>query len=722
MPNENRDFEMGQNEANEDFDPEDGGSIDSNKDTGGWTEEDKIRVEYHPRSQLPSKVMTPDEYMDNIPTTIDFPPSDPEPWRPFQTWLDFEVASFIWDNHLNRPQQSHLLTLIRDTMETKGLLTLEDSQDLENIWTGARKSSSNSLSKHTITVPYKDEDIKFNVWARPIWDWVKELLGNRAIVSQFEWHAQKVYRENSDGTQSQMFTEPWMADSWWQTQSKLPEGGVPFSIILYADKTQLSSFGTKKGYPMYAQCGNLPAEVWNGKGVAGGRLVRWLPIVPEDANKSGTQRFADFKRVVWHDGFEKILESIVQHLCTGFFFQCGDNVMRQVFLLVMILSADYKEHKCTCPICLVPNEELDQLSKTYPLHTTEDMRKNVFWQLENVNIYDAISWDWLHDSKLEVKVDAELGRYPQWQGLTHFDNLAKMKEFSDGRKFEDLLKVLVFAMHSLFNGNRKSAGFLLLKLIRSYLMLDMYALLRCHTTETIKGAEHKLRLFQQLLKAYIKDGGSDKAWIFPKMHTQIHMIMDIIRKGVTQIPIPSQTKASMESNILKFQFEHKSIIRSQINELDCWTVLNSPSQVNNIEEPPVRIGTSHASVGSPAEGLFTMSNILHFCPEPLSNSETPHAIVLKVKALLCDELGHKVNLSIDSQHTQQEFWYAQLVCILGITIDKTLHLVAIVVPCDENPTVSDNAADHVSDRHLRLTHVRMQRGQNVTTAGVAALK
>lgn len=62
-------------------------------------------------------------------------------------------------------------------------------------------------------------------------------------------------------------------------KSKIPEGGLPLSIILYADKTQLSSFGTAKAYPVMARCGNLPVELRNGKGFAGGRLVGWLPIV-----------------------------------------------------------------------------------------------------------------------------------------------------------------------------------------------------------------------------------------------------------------------------------------------------------------------------------------------------------------------------------------------------------------------------------------------------------
>ncbi|TFK18308.1 hypothetical protein FA15DRAFT_603515, partial [Coprinopsis marcescibilis] len=757
-----------------------------------------------------------------------------EPWQPFRTRLDFEVASFMRDNHLSRPQQARLLALMRESIEKQGSFTIEDCRDLDNTWTAARTAASRGLSKHTITIPYKDENIDFDVWTRPIWDWVKELLEDRSIVSRFEWDAQQIYRKNleQDGTRShsRMFTEPWTADAWWETQSSLPEGGVPFCIILYADKTRLSSFGTKKGYPVYARCGNLPAEVRNGEGIAGGRLVGWLPIVPEDADKTGTRKFADFKRIVWHTAFEKMLQSMVQYTESGFFFQCGDNIERCVFPLVMILSADYEEQcvmaairgtnsKCPCPICLVPQEELNQLSKRYTLRTTAEMKQvyddsqecwtqaernttlmkyglrdveNVFWQLSHVNVYDAISWDRLHTyhlglfgdhlltefigiveaNNLEVRLDSELDRFPRWRGLTHFNNLAKMREFSDGRKFEDLSKILVPAAHSVFNGNRKSPGFLLLKLIRSYVMLDMYASLRCHTTETIEGAKNELRIFEQRLKDYIKSGGSDKTWIFPKMHVQIHMIMDIIRKGVTRNTNtkPNEHKHGKYKDFYQLQtnfrdtepqilkLEHDDVfcllVHSRINELDRWA--DPPPTRRN--RPPVTIGTSHASVGSPVDGVFRLLDILPFCPKSLSASETPASIAAKVRSLLCNDLGRDVDFSENSlvtiyqytkisynsledlsimtdylrtnqeffgaprhdfallQHTEQEFWYAQLTCVLGIRVNNVAHLVAIVIPCDENPTSNDNTADRISDRQLRLTRVRMRRGGNTMTA------
>jgi hypothetical protein len=44
-------------------------------------------------------------------------------------------------------------------------------------------------------------------------------------------------------------------------QLQIPAGGNPLGLILYADKTKLSSFGMIKGYPIIAHCANLPALI-----------------------------------------------------------------------------------------------------------------------------------------------------------------------------------------------------------------------------------------------------------------------------------------------------------------------------------------------------------------------------------------------------------------------------------------------------------------------------
>ena len=130
----------------------------------------------------------------------------------------------------------------------------------------------------TFKAQYKDEDHKYEVSTRPLWDYCLELLQHEELIHAFQWDAQRLFK--FDGTRFEQFIdEPWTADDWWNIQSKLPDGASPIFLIIFADKTRLSSFGTAKGYPVVARVANLPIDIQNTNGVGGGRLVGWLPIV-----------------------------------------------------------------------------------------------------------------------------------------------------------------------------------------------------------------------------------------------------------------------------------------------------------------------------------------------------------------------------------------------------------------------------------------------------------
>jgi len=122
----------------------------------------------------------------------------------------------------------------------------------------------------------------------------------------------------------------------------------------------LSSFGTQKGYPIIVRCANLPSEIRNGKGIGGGAIVGWLPIVCNDYSSvlsiltpfiqvdeteenKGKLDSITFKRIVWHQSFQRLLESIKLHSQTGCLVVCGDGIERLLFPFIPILSADYEE-------------------------------------------------------------------------------------------------------------------------------------------------------------------------------------------------------------------------------------------------------------------------------------------------------------------------------------------------------------------------------------------
>jgi len=51
----------------------------------------------------------------------------------------------------------------------------------------------------------------------------------------------------------------------------------------------------------------------------------------------------DFKRVVWHQSFFKLLETIKGHSVVGCWVKCGDGLERHLYPIVLMLSADYEE-------------------------------------------------------------------------------------------------------------------------------------------------------------------------------------------------------------------------------------------------------------------------------------------------------------------------------------------------------------------------------------------
>ena len=63
----------------------------------------------------------------------------------------------------------------------------------------------------------------------------------------------------------------------------------------------------------------------------------------EEAEESGKKGYVDFKRVVWHDSFKELLASIHAVSKTGTHIKCADGIIRHLYPVILILSADYEE-------------------------------------------------------------------------------------------------------------------------------------------------------------------------------------------------------------------------------------------------------------------------------------------------------------------------------------------------------------------------------------------
>ncbi|KAG1808410.1 uncharacterized protein BJ212DRAFT_1303023 [Suillus subaureus] len=263
--------------------------------------------------------------------------------------------------------------------------------------------------------------------------------------------------------------------------SSLPKDeGKPFAFIIYANKAKLSSFGHQKAYPVIAQCANLPVGICNGEGFSGGHLVE------EDRQYSGTQSFVNFKNVMWHKSFKCLLKSLTPLSKTGFWVKCWD--------------ADYKE------------QPLGHRFSFDHLHFQECV-KSIGWQTQS-------------------QIDVHFDSMPHWHNINHFNHVMDIS-FSDGLKYEDISKLIIFSAHDVIDRATHALPYLLLRCICEYVNIDMYATLEVHTSETIAVGRQAIKEFTQLLDQYSTKDDSGKNWAYPKWHAHAHLFDNIKVKGAT---------------------------------------------------------------------------------------------------------------------------------------------------------------------------------------------
>ncbi|KAG1881469.1 hypothetical protein C8R48DRAFT_744221 [Suillus tomentosus] len=498
---------------------------------------DDIRCEYHPSSGIPPEVHAFEDFK-RRPTPLASIPPNKHPWAPFKSRLEWETAS-------------HRLT--------------EFTQDM-------------------ISVPYDGTIREFDLHYRNLWEWATDLLHDPQLFPHMVFDAQRFSK--FDGKTFVTFVdEPYTAEAFWNVQSQLPEGAKPLAFILYADKTKLSSFGTARGYPVVARLANLPTDIRNGQGMGGGYVVGWLPIVKDEKDHAGKPSWVNFKNAVWHEAFLKILSPLASKSSTGQWFECLDSIQRWFFPSILILSADYKE-QCSlwpCPVCLVPHDNLLDALKTYPRRTSDQSQnilqvargkqtaeerddtlkqyglrdvQNTFWIVALTCVHYALSWDRLHFNgglyrdhlwaELQ-RLITSLGRasvaqmdhnyevFPRWRNLKHVSQVMSIS-FTDSSVYEDISKMVIYAAHTIVTEDECPIGYLLLRCIRLFLEVDLYAALEVHTADTIRAGRHAVQAFSTYLQQHIAKTAdtSDKNWNFPKLHMSVHIFDNIEAKGATR--------------------------------------------------------------------------------------------------------------------------------------------------------------------------------------------
>ncbi|KAG1833304.1 hypothetical protein DFJ58DRAFT_719440 [Suillus subalutaceus] len=523
--------------------------------------QDDIKIEYHLNSNIETKVYGFDNFEHHAADFL-VPPPDGQPWHPFKSQLEFEIAEIMLEVGFNNQQTDRLIKLCHRCAVGKEKFTFKNHKDVCNMWEAALHCIT-KFTKEVISVPFNgDGELRdYEIHYRDLWELAADMLQNPRLFPHFMFDAHCLSK--FDGNTFVSFVdEPFTARDIWDVQSQLPPGAKPLAYILYADKTKLSSFGTAKGYPVYARLANLPTAIRNGRGVGGGYVVGWLLIVKDEKLHSGKPSWVDFKNTVWHKSFARIISLLASKSQTGQWFECLDGIKRWFFLCILILSTDFEEHLWPCPVCLVSRDDLWDTSKSYRRRTSKEeellkeqalrLIENAFWVVAFTCVHRALSHDrchfnhgglWSHHLWVELQkylvtlqrgkvsqVDNRFEKFPRWRNLKHPNQVVGVT-FTDSSVHEDISKMIIYATHDVLTEDDSPLGYLLLCCVCLYLEMDMYAALEVHITGTIEEGRHTVQAFTALMKTA---DDNEKNWNFPKLHMTTHIFDDIEAKGASR--------------------------------------------------------------------------------------------------------------------------------------------------------------------------------------------
>ncbi|KAJ7199478.1 hypothetical protein GGX14DRAFT_572859 [Mycena pura] len=508
------------------------------------------------------------------------------PWAPWPTIHDFQYAETALHGLL-KPEiiDKQLKGIAGSWTGHRSEMKMKNYKDYQRALNAARVPGVNFRS-HTINPELWGEIKHYTFYYRDPWEWILSLVTDPSLARLSTWKSQrKFYRE--DRRCERFVDEPWTADTWCAVDDQLPE--LPqnsqhcwLPLHIWLDKGMVTSH--VKMFPIVLRALWLPSEIRNAAGNGGGVLIGFMVEDPgntKDRSDRKQYEFAQFKREVYQQVFEIIFQSLFKRSWHGEMVACGDRIDRILYPGVLVESMDMEEawnFTCTrsgqanfpCPTCLVPQDMLDSLLRTFEPRTTETMRDIVnrartadtvrerdqllkdhglhdithfLWNFRFSDPYQSVTYDLLHfdesgkwgghlwelilkvigDGRMATDMTQIMSGFPRWRGLKHINDLAT-KDFTDGQTHLDILKCIVFVVVQLLPA--KSS---LVHCIRSLLQYRMMLGLKVLTESRIARVEHLIQKYERYCKDVAREHG--KNFCFPKQHWTSHAVRDIWAKG-----------------------------------------------------------------------------------------------------------------------------------------------------------------------------------------------
>jgi hypothetical protein len=111
---------------------------------------DDIKIVYHPHCGKPEEIFHLEDYNSSLPRPTNIP-TEENPWRPFRTRTDFEIAELILATHMNKDQTTIFLKLLHKIAANPKSFTIANKKELDDTWEGARSYHATGVS---IRIPF----------------------------------------------------------------------------------------------------------------------------------------------------------------------------------------------------------------------------------------------------------------------------------------------------------------------------------------------------------------------------------------------------------------------------------------------------------------------------------------------------------------------------------------------------------------------------------------
>ncbi len=104
----------------------------------------EMKIVYHPASKRAETYIRVDEDLPSAPAVGDLPgqPTAEQPWHPFCSRLDFEIAELALNAHLSKADTECLLSIIQQCIQDPEQFTLQGHKDITEYWDLARSTAA----------------------------------------------------------------------------------------------------------------------------------------------------------------------------------------------------------------------------------------------------------------------------------------------------------------------------------------------------------------------------------------------------------------------------------------------------------------------------------------------------------------------------------------------------------------------------------------------------